>query len=139
MATLVKNQLAKIGVDAKINLMDVTAVIDRVLVKKDYEMVVSGWGSLLDINMRSVSFSKGRQSDYMGLDDPKLEEMVYQWRRNLDPQGRQQVSADIQRLMADQVYWVNVTGYPFYRAYRNTVKDFPFYDQAFLPGKGLAE
>ena len=131
-ATLVKNQLAKIGVDAKVNLMDVTAVIDRVLVKKDFEMVVSGWGSLLDINMRSVSFFKGRQSDYMGLDDPKLEEMVYQWRRNLDPQGRQQVSADIQRLMADQLYWVNVSGYPFYRAYRNTVKDFPFYDQAYF-------
>jgi ABC-type transport system substrate-binding protein len=112
--------------------MDVTAVIDRVLVKKDFEMVVSGWGSLLDINMRSVSFFKGRQSDYMGLDDPKLEEMVYQWRRNLDPQGRRQVSADIQRLIADQVYWVNVTGYPFYRAYRNTVKDFPFYDQAYF-------
>ena len=65
--------------------------------------------------MRSVSFFKGRQSDYMGLDDPKLEEMVYQWRRNLDPQGRQQVSADIQRLIADQVYWVNVTGYPFFQ------------------------
>ena len=39
-ATLVKNQLAKIGVDAKVNLMDVTAVIDRVLVKKDFEMVI---------------------------------------------------------------------------------------------------
>jgi peptide/nickel transport system substrate-binding protein len=131
-ATLIKNQLVKIGVDAKVNLMDVTAVIDRVLVKKDFEMVVSGWGSLLDINMRSVSFFKGRQSDYMGLDDPKLEEMVYQWRRTLDPQGRQQISADIQRLIADQVYWVNVAGYPFYRAYRNTVKDFPFYDQAYF-------
>ena len=131
-ATLIKNQLAKIGVEAKVNLMDVTAVIDRVLVKKDYEMVVSGWGSLLDINMRSVSFFKGRQSDYMGLDDPKLEEMVYQWRRTLDPQGRQQVSAEMQRLLADQLYWVNVAGYPFYRSYRNTVKDFPFYDQAYF-------
>jgi hypothetical protein len=40
-ATLIKNQLTKIGVDAKVNLMDTTAVIDRVLVKKDYEMVVS--------------------------------------------------------------------------------------------------
>jgi peptide/nickel transport system substrate-binding protein len=131
-ATLVKNQLVKIGVDAKVNLLDVTAVIDRVLVKKDFEMVVSGWGSLLDINMRSVSFFKGRQSDYMGLDDPRLEEMVYQWRRTLDPLGRRQVSADIQRLIADQLYWVNVSGYPFYRAYRNTVKDFPFYDQAYF-------
>jgi peptide/nickel transport system substrate-binding protein len=131
-ATLIKNQLTKIGVDAKVNLMDTTAVIDRVLVKKDYEMVVSSWGSLLDINMRSVSFFKGRQSDYMGLDAPDLEQMVYQWRRTLDAQQRRHVSADIQRLLADQLYWVNVTGYPFFRAYRKQVKDFPFYDQAYF-------
>jgi ABC-type transport system substrate-binding protein len=82
--------------------------------------------------MRSVSFFKGRQSDYMGLDAPDLEQMVYQWRRTLDAQQRRHVSADIQRLLADQLYWVNVTGYPFFRAYRKQVKDFPFYDQAYF-------
>jgi ABC-type transport system substrate-binding protein len=131
-AALIKNQLAKINVDAKVNLMDATAVVDRVLVKHDFEMVVSNWGSLVDINMRSVSFFKGRQSDYMGIDSPDLENMVYQWRRTLDPQGRRQISADMQRLIADQLYWVNVSGYPFFQAYRKQVKDFVFYDQAYL-------
>jgi len=77
-AALIKSQMAKIGVEAKINLADSTAVIDRVLVKHDFEMTVSGWGSLVDINMRSVSFFKGQQSDYMGIDDPKLEDLVHQ-------------------------------------------------------------
>lgn len=131
-ATLIKNQLVKIGVDVKINLLDTTAVIERVLVKKDFEMVVSSWGSLLDINMRSVSFFKGRQSDYMGMDDAALEAMIYKWRQTLDPQGRRQVSADIQRHVAEQVYWVNVTGYPFFQAYRKQVKGFAFYDQAYF-------
>ena len=40
-AALIKNQMTKIGVDAKINLLDATAVVDRVLVKHDFEMVVS--------------------------------------------------------------------------------------------------
>src|SRR6266478_4853970 len=53
-AALIKNQMTKIGVDAKINLLDSTAAVDRVLVKHDFEMVVSSWGSLVDINMRSV-------------------------------------------------------------------------------------
>lgn len=39
----------------------------------------------------------------------------------------------MQRLLADQMYWVNVSGYPFFQAYRDYVKDFVFYDQtAFL-------
>ena len=112
--------------------LDVTAAIERVLVKHDFEMIVSSWGSLLDINMRSVSFFKGQQSDYMGIDDPTLEALVYQWRQALDPAERDRISADIQRLIADKIYWVNVTGYPFFQAYQDYVKDFAFYDQAYL-------
>jgi ABC-type transport system substrate-binding protein len=79
-----------------------------------------------------VSFFKGRQSDYVGIDDPKLEEMVRQWRRTLDEAEQRQISADIQRLIADQLYWVNATGYPFFQAYRDNVKNYPFYNAALV-------
>ena len=132
-AALIKNQMAKIGVEAKINLMDDTAVVDRLLVKHDFDMLVSFFANLVDINQRSVSFFKGRQSDYMGMDDPQLEALVLQWRRTLEPEQRKAISADIQRRLADQLEWVNVTTYPFFQAYRTaTVKDFPFYNQALL-------
>lgn len=132
MAALVKNQMAKIGVEAKINLVDQTTVIDRFTVKHEFEMIVSNFGSLLDINMRSVSFFHGTQSDYVGINDPTLEALVLQWRRTLEPEGRKQISADIQRRLADQMEWVNVTGYPFFQAYREVVKNYRFYDQAYL-------
>ena len=131
-AALIKNQMAKIGVEAKINLMDATAAVDRVLVKHDFDMHISSFANLRDINQRSVSFFKGRQSDYMGIDDPRLEEMVHQWRRTLEEADRRKISADMQRLIADQLYWVNATSYPFFQAYRNNVKNFPFYDTALL-------
>ncbi len=131
-AALIKNQMVKIGVEAKINLVDTTAAVDRVLVKHDFEMTVSSWGALVDINMRSVSFFKGQQSDYMGIDDPKLEDMVRHWRHAIESEKRKAISADMQRLIADQLYWVNATGYPFYQAYRNNVKDYPFYNRAYL-------
>ena len=131
-AALIKNQMAKIGVEAKINLMDATAAVDRVLVKHDFDMHISSFANLRDINQRSVSFFKGRQSDYMGIDDPRLEEMVHQWRRTLEEAERRKISADMQRLIADQLYWVNATSYPFFQAYRNNVKNFPFYDTALL-------
>src|SRR6516164_3842337 len=60
-AALVKNQMTKIGVEAKITLLDDPAVVDRLLVKHDFDMVVSSWANLVDINQRSVSFFKGRQ------------------------------------------------------------------------------
>src|SRR5262245_36800628 len=132
LATLVKNQMAKIGVEAKINLVDQTTWIDRFTVKHDFEMGVSNFGSLLDVNMRSVSFFHGVQSDYVGINDPQVEDLVLQWRRALEPEQRKQISADIQRRLADQMEWVNVSGYPFYQAYRERVKNYHFYDQAYL-------
>ena len=131
-AALLKNQMAKIGVEAKINLVDAVTQVDRVLVKHDFEMVVSNWATLRDINQRSVSFFKGRQSDYMGIDDPPLEAMVLQWRRTMDAEGRRQLSAEMQRRLADQLEWVNVTTYPFFQAYRSYVKDYPYYEQALV-------
>jgi ABC-type transport system substrate-binding protein len=129
---LVKSQLAKSGVEAKINLMDLTAVIDRFVVKHDFDMCVSSFADLLDINMRSVSFFKDGQANYLGMDDPQLEALVHQWRRSLEPAKRLAISADIQRLLAEQMYWINVAGYPFFRAHTGKVKGFPFYGQAYL-------
>src|SRR5712691_5470088 len=131
-AALLKEQMAKIGVEAKINLVDAVTQVDRLLVKHDFDMAVSNFGTLRDINQRSVSFFKGQQSDYVGIDDPKLEEMVRQWRRTLDEEGRKKISADMQRLLAEQLYWVNATGYPFFQAHRDTVKNYPFYNAALV-------
>ena len=79
-----------------------------------------------------MSFFKGAQADYLGMNDPQLEELVRQWRRSLEPPRRLAISADIQRLLAEQMYWVNVAGYPFFRAHTGKVKGFPFYGQAYL-------
>jgi len=131
-AALVANQLEKINVEPKIVLLDAMAWVERVLANHAFDMVVSNWARLLDINMRSVSFFKGGASNYTGIDDPKLEAMMRQWRRGLDQEERKRISADMQRLIAEQLYWINVTGYPGFQAYRTYVKDFPFYDQAYL-------
>jgi ABC-type transport system substrate-binding protein len=93
---------------------------------------VSNWARLLDINMRSVSFFKGGPSNYTGVDDPTLEAMVRQWRRTLDPEARKRLSADMQRLIAEQLYWINITGYPTFQAYRHQVRNYSFDNQAYL-------
>ena len=38
---LIKNQMAKIGVEAKIQLVDAVTMVDRILVKHDFEMAVN--------------------------------------------------------------------------------------------------
>src|SRR5438128_1165650 len=45
-AALIKNQMAKIGVEAKIQLVDQTAAVDRVLVKHEFDMHISSFAAL---------------------------------------------------------------------------------------------
>jgi peptide/nickel transport system substrate-binding protein len=131
-AAMVGDQLERINVQPKIVVLDAIDWVDRVLVKHDFEMVVSNWASLLDINMRSVSFFKGGASNYTGIDDRSLEALVRQWRQTMVPEKRRRLSGDIQRLIAEQLYWVNVTGYPQFEAHRTWVKNFPRSTQAYL-------
>lgn len=56
--------------------------------------------------------------------------MVHEWWQTLDPEGCKRISADIQRRLADQLEWVNLTTHPFSQAYRTYVKNYPFYNQA---------
>jgi ABC-type transport system substrate-binding protein len=58
--------------------------------------------------------------------------MVLQWRRTMEPEGRKQLSAEMQRRLADQLEWVNVTTYPFFQVYRSYVKNYPYYEQALV-------
>src|SRR5262245_14891867 len=59
LATLIKNQMGKIGVEAKINLVDQTTCIDRVGAKRDFEMGVADFGALIDVNRRSANHFHG--------------------------------------------------------------------------------
>ena len=57
-AALIKNQMTKIGGMPRL-ISGRYGGGGCVLVKHDFEMVVSNWANLVDINMRSVSFFSG--------------------------------------------------------------------------------
>jgi peptide/nickel transport system substrate-binding protein len=130
-ATLMKSQMEKIGVEMKLVLTDKPAWLDRFL-KYKYQMALEDFGALLDINQRSVSFFRGARSNYMGVESPELEALTLKWRRQSDPADRRETSHAIQRLMADQMYWCNITGSPYFQAYRDYVKGYPFMNQVYV-------
>lgn len=131
-ATLLKSQMEQIGVKVNLILMDKPAWLDRFLRKYDYQMALEDFGALLDINQRSVSFFRGAKSNYMGVESPELEDLTLKWRRQIELADRRETSHAIQRIMADQMYWCNITGSPYFQAYRDYVKGYPFMNQVYV-------
>jgi peptide/nickel transport system substrate-binding protein len=131
-AAMMKEQLAKIGVEIKIEIMDKSTWLDKVIRRYEFEQTLEDFAALLDINQRSVSFFPGAPGDYVGLKDQQPAELIRQWRRALDPAERRKISHDIQRVMAENLYWINLCGSPYFQAHRDYVQGYPFYNELYM-------
>jgi peptide/nickel transport system substrate-binding protein len=131
-ATLMKSQYEKIGVKMKLTMMDKPAWLDRFLNKYEYQMAMEDFGALVDINQRSVSFFKGVKSNYGGMDSPEIEELTLKWRQTVDDDKRREITYDLQRAFAKDMLWCNVTGSPYFQAYRDHVKGYHFMNQLYV-------
>jgi peptide/nickel transport system substrate-binding protein len=130
-ATLLKSQMEKIGVQVKLTMMDKPAWIDKFL-KHDFQMGMEDFGALVDINQRSVSFFRGAKSNYGGLNSPEIEDLTMAWRREVSEEGRKQIAYNIQRAFAKDMLWCNITGSPYFQAYRDYVKGYHFMNQLYV-------
>ena len=131
-ATLLKSQMERIGVKVNIVMTDKPAWLDRFTGKQDFQMALEDFASLVDINQRSLAFFKDARANYYGINAPELEEMVLQWRRQADPAKRQELSHAMQRFIAKDMLWCNISGSPYFQAARDYVKGYHFMNQLYV-------
>ena len=131
-ATLLKSQMEKIGVRVTLVMMDKPAWLDRFLNKSNFQMAMEDFGALVDINQRSLAFFRGARSNYGGINSPELEDLTMEWRRTADPGKRRELSHAMQKLLAQDMLWCNITGSPYFQAYRDYVKGYHFMNQVYV-------
>jgi ABC-type transport system substrate-binding protein len=131
-ATLLKSQMEKIGVKVNLVMLDKPAWLDRFSNKYEYQMAMEDFGALVDINQRSVSFFKDVRSNYGGMNSPEIEALTLKWRQEVDDAKRRDIAHDIQRAFAKDMLWCNITGSPYFQAYRDYVKGYHFMNQLYV-------
>jgi ABC-type transport system substrate-binding protein len=131
-AAMMKEQLAKIAVEMKIEIMDKSTWLDKVIRRHEFEQTLEDFAALLDINQRSVSLFVDAPGNYMGMTDTRPSELIRQWRRALDPAERRQLSQEIQRIMAENLYWINISGSPYFQAHRDHLQGYAFYNELYM-------
>jgi ABC-type transport system substrate-binding protein len=134
-ATLLKSQMEKIGVKMNLIMMDKPAWLDRFVNKSDFQMAMEDFGALVDINQRSLGFFREARANYGGINSPELEDLILQWRREADPAKRREIARAMQRLLAKDMLWCNITGSPYFQGYRDYVKGYHFMNQLYVYGR----
>ena len=124
-ATMMKTQLAAIGVEVTIEVLDRPVFLKRLLRDKDYDQTINialPFGSAYD---RAWVLERG-SLNIPNHDDPKVDALFEQYRRAVNLDDQQQVAAEIQRYFAETMIYMTVTGYPILQAHRTMVKGYPY-------------
>jgi peptide/nickel transport system substrate-binding protein len=124
---LVKDQLAKVGVEVNIVKMEGGQQWDA-LVAGEYDIGVMWWvNDIFDPDQKAqfaVSGDPENRSYYTNYKNPEVTELINKAAVELDPVKRKAMYFEIQRLAKDDVHWIDLYYTPFRNAYLAKVKGF---------------
>jgi ABC-type transport system substrate-binding protein len=113
-ATVIKEQTARIDVTANIKLVDKVTWMNTILQDGPWDMEVEDLLSLLTLDSNaylSVTTSAWNQTRHT---NTAVDAYYTRYARELDPVKRRAIAKELQEYMADKLCWNTVSGSPFY-------------------------
>ena len=130
-ATVIKEQLARIGVTANIRLVDKVSWMNTTLQDGPWDMYVEDLLSLLTIDSNgylSTAFVSKNSSawSHPRHTDTKVDDYYARYAREMDAAKRKAIGKELLEYMADKMYWNTISGSPFYMVAQPWVKGYVY-------------
>jgi peptide/nickel transport system substrate-binding protein len=102
-AQMVQQYLKEIGLDVKLNVLEWNAMIQKNVIKRDYDMMLNWWryASDPDVLPQYHSTTAGKGYNIPGYKDAKLDELLEAGQKTSDPEERQKIYYKVQQHMAE--------------------------------------
>ncbi len=126
-ATVIKEQMARIGVTANIRLVDKVTWMNTTLQDAPWDMYVEDLLSLITLD--SNAYLRRRRPSTWNTSrhtDTKVDDYYARYAKELDPAKRKAIAKELAEYMADKVYWNVVSGSPFYMVAQPWMKDYVY-------------
>jgi len=130
-ATVIKEQLARIGVTANIRLVDKVTWMNTTLQDGPWDMYVEDLLSLLTIDSNgylSTAYVAKNSSawSHPRHTDTKVDDYYARYAREMDAGKRKAIGKELLEYMADKMYWNTISGSPFYMVAQPYVKGYVY-------------
>src|SRR5712691_2315509 len=130
-ATVIKEQLARIGVTANIRLVDKVSWMNTTLQDGPWDMYVEDLLSLLTIDsngyLSTAYVSKNSSAwSHPRHTDTKVDDTYARYAREMDPVKRKAIAKELLEYMTDKMYWNTISGSPFYMVAQPWVKGYVY-------------
>ena len=125
-ATVIKEQMARIGVTANIRVLDKVSWMNTTLQDGPWDMYVEDLLSLLTIDSNGYLSNTHVDVEPPAPHRPKVDDYYARYARELDAAKRKAIGKELIEYMADKMYWNNVSGSPFYMVAQPWVKGYTY-------------
>jgi peptide/nickel transport system substrate-binding protein len=125
-ATVIKEQVTRLGVTANIKLVDKVTWMNTVLQDAPWDFEVEDLLSLITLDSNaylSTTTGSWNQSRHT---DTAIDQYYAAYARELDAVKRKAIAKELQEYMADKLYWNAVSGSPFYQVAQRWMKGYTF-------------
>ena len=117
-----KSMYAQVGAEMDIQVLDRATWVNLLVRRKALDMTLQDTLPVLDINSTSSIWYGPSIINYLGMNDPKLDKWLEEWRSTLDAKKQIELSHRMQRYMVEMGYYPAFAGSPFIQATRDFVK-----------------
>jgi ABC-type transport system substrate-binding protein len=130
-ATVIKEQLARIGVTANIRLLDKVSWVNTTIHDGQWDMYVEDLLSLLTIDSNaflSTAYVSRNSSAWSHVrhTDTRVDDYYARQAREMDVTKRRGIGKELVEYMADKMYWNTISGSPFYMIAQPRVKGYVY-------------
>jgi len=125
-ATVIKEQMARIGVTANVRVLDKVSWMNTTLNDGPWDMYVEDLLSLLTIDSNGYLSNTTSTWSHPRHTDTKVDDYYARYAREMDQAKRKAIGKELLEYMAENVYWNNVSGSPFYMVAQPWVKGYTY-------------
>jgi peptide/nickel transport system substrate-binding protein len=126
-ATVMKEQLARLGVTANIKLTDKPSWMVTATQDGPYDMYIEDLASLMvaDQNVYLSVTTAGWNSTRHT--DTKIDDFYARYAREMDAAKRKAIAKELQEYSAEKLYWNTISGSPFYQVAQPWMKGYEYF------------
>ena len=125
-ATVIKEQMTRIGVTANIRLVDKVTWMNSTLQDGQWDMYIEDLLSLLTPDSNGYLSNSTSSWSHPRHNDKKVDEIYARYAQEPDPGKRKVIARELQDYMVDNMYWNNVSGSPFYQVAQPWMKGYRY-------------
>ena len=125
-ATVIKEQLSRIGVTANIRVADKVSWMNTVLEDGPFDAHVEDLLSLLTLDSNAFLSAHGARWNQSRHTDTTINDYYAKYAREMDPVKRKVIAKEFVEYAADKLYWNTISGSPFFMVAQPWVKGYVY-------------